>query len=237
LSKAIDSDSAAVEGLLEKRGYFKLSGDSWVNELRQMKLEDGVARSARQLLFDLAGPFAPAQVALDGADERLLKAVATLHDGALKIDPDTAQEANAFLAAIWQANLEQDGVFEPRSFSASVSLQFNAPDAGEGRRHIIYVCPGSVLENKELSLWFQRDEGRSFIVDGMARVDRRFNSCAKARSLKQLLANQPARIGLSPAAFGELYGPVREGETSPSRLDAQFQVRPSHLSAAVVLGQ
>jgi hypothetical protein len=235
LAKAIQADEDAgkdtVEDLLRGEGYYRLNNTHWVNDIRSVDLDNDVKKGARKLLFDLAGPFAPAGEALDGADDRLLDAVDQLMDAARKIEPDSNLEANAFLAAIWKASLERTGIFKSRSLLSDVTRIF-APVAMDGDRFVIYACVGSPLEGKEISLVYNRaDLEKSYSTRALVKVDPiRFDSCKSEKNLKQLLANQKARLRFPEEGFRSIYGPVGEGETLPPRIDTKIFVLPNQLT-------
>ena len=240
LDKAIQADREAgkgtVEDLLRGQGYYSLNSMHWVGDIRNLELGDDVRRGARQLLYDLAGPFTPAKEALAGADRRLLEAITELKIAARRIDPESNIEANAFLAAIWENNLEQSGVFEPRSFNGNVTLIAGA-DPKDTERHVIYACPGSPFAGKEVTVLNKRDDFPWSNIRAIVRVDlARFGSCVSTRNLKQLLANQKARMGMSRDGFGALYGKVEENGTLPPRLDVKLYVLPVNLTASVRRG-
>lgn len=220
LDKAIAANAGQVENLLAGQDYYKLTSINWVNKLRQVELEANVGAGLRQLLYDLAGPFEKT-MALDGADIRLLEAVAELKAKADRSDPEDDIRANSFLAAILRDSLEQKGVFDLK-FNAEVVLRNDTEDPGRAE---VYACRTSVFVGKEITLLFNRD-GESEISNIFSGIVRPISNCSSERTLEELIARKRERIGLSVAAFEQLYGPVGEGETLPPRLSAEFQVRP-----------
>ncbi len=242
IREAIAADARAqlgeVEAVLAAQGYYRLSGTAWVDALRNMSPDETVHRRVRELLYDLRGPFAPAERTFEGADERLISALEALMQQARAIEAEAPGVANAFLARILADNLEQRGLFAPRSFNAEVA-QIAGPAAMHGSLPVVYACPGSVFVDKEISIT-PDEAGRSGLVSARVVADlTRFDSCAgPPPSMQQLLANKRDRFGFPHAVLAELWGPVESGATPPMRLRARVQVRPLHHSASYLsIGQ
>jgi hypothetical protein len=236
IREAIAADERAqlgeVEAVLASQGYYRLTGTAWVDALRNMSPDETVDRRVRELLYDLRGPFAPAERTFEGADERLISALEALMQQARAIEAEAPGVANAFLARILADNLEQRGLFAPRSFNAEVA-QIAGPVTMLGSLPVVYACPGSVFLDKEISLT-PDEPGRSGLVSARVVADlTRFDSCSgPPPSMQQLLANKRERFGFPAAVFAELWGPVESGATPPMRLRARVQVRPLHYSAS-----
>ncbi len=236
MKDAIAADEEAklgeVEAVLASQGYYRLTGTAWVDALRNMSPDETVHRRVRELLYDLRGPFAPAERTFEGADERLVSALEALMQQARAIEAEAPGVANAFLARILADNLEQRGLFAPRSFNAEVA-QIAGPVAMLGSLPVVYACPDSVFVDKEISIT-PNEPGRSGLVSARVVADlTRFDSCSgPPPSMQQLLANKRERFGFPAAIFAELWGPVESGATAPMRLRARVQVRPLHYSAS-----
>lgn len=229
LEKAIIANAGQVENLLAGQNYYKLTSINWVNKLRQVELEADVGAGLRQLLYDLAGPFEKT-MALAGADIRLLEAVAELKAKADRSDPEDDIRANGFLAAILRDSLEQKGVFDLK-FNADVVLRNDTEDPNRAE---VYACRTSVFVGKEITLLFNRDD-ESEISNIFSGIVRPISNCSSERTLEELIARKRERIGLSVAAFEQLYGPVGAGETLPPRLSAEFEVLPLNSTTRIAL--
>lgn len=212
--------------VLAPHDFYHIQDVRWTNRLREIDAEPGVRDSLLQLLYDLDGPFSlPGTFAL--ADDRLYAAVVELDDKLKAFEPDTPNaSANAFFATIWRDQLNQDGVFQPRSFRANV-INLEAPHAIEHGRHVVYVCPGSELEGRNLTLVLSEPDRPTLAIPALARVDLVRLDCGDTREgIMRYLARQTARMGLARDGFARLYGEVAEGATLPQRATARFQVAP-----------
>jgi hypothetical protein len=227
LKAAIEKDPATVEALLSTHGYYNVKSPRLVDALARLDAaaaaNQEVTAGLRRMLWDLAGPFKrPGTLA--GADERLI--------GALDELEEVAGGTSKLFAGIWERSLERTGLFRPRSFNAEVTRLWGGPAAPPGQV-FVYACPGNELVGKQMTLWTEGERAGAvtgLIVDDLQRFD-----CGNAgRTVEELLAGQPARLGLDGTAFAGLLG-ATTSEALPPRVEAKFRVHPKELTAAIRL--
>jgi hypothetical protein len=145
-------------------------------------------------------------------------------------EPNTESNsgANLFFATMYLHQLNRSGIFGPRLLFADVT-SLEGPHLVEKGRHVIYVCSGSELIDRKISLLLDEDDRPASLIPAVAKFDiGRFPCSEPVQTLPRYLAYQRARFGLAKEGFEKLYGTVEPGNTTPPRVYAKFQVAPKN---------
>lgn len=225
IDRAVDQKPDEFRALLAGHDFYDLQDVRWTNRLREIALDSDVQRSARKLLFDLAGPFSLPGT-LSEADARLYDAVRELNDTLKNTPPGDTLPANGFFTAIWRDQLNQTGVFETRAFSAWVTNLTAEPGTDVHGRHVVYVCSRE-LHDRDINVVLNEPPRTSGMIAAVGRLDQLRFPCSEATdTLSHYLARHPARFGLPKDSFTALYGEPDADHTLPPQVRAVFQVAP-----------
>lgn len=232
LDTAMEANQEQLELLLAERDYYHIRGDKLENAVRRLGQspdDERVVDGLRRILWNREGPF-EAPEAFAGADARLIAAIEDLEG--LR---DEVEGANHFLTLIWQNSVDRTSIFRRRDFRAEV-----VPIAGlaEDDGDIFYACAPNELLSKSMTLKVSRtdpvtglDEPRletGRIAEAHAGMD-----CRDAdRTLRQILADHPVRVGVDPRTYEGLFVDD-EGAVAPPVGVATFKLYPSNLTASV----
>ena len=104
----------------------------------------------RQLLYDLAGPFARPATFMDASDDRLL----------LALDDLVANKPSSPLVAkLWEMSLDWKGIFQPRIVKVDIQLDSTL------KANVAATCAGSILLEKSAQVANEQgDVGVSVII-------------------------------------------------------------------------
>jgi len=176
----------AITGILQGHGFYRIPSDRAATALRDLKESENTQpfiQSMRQLLYDLAGPFARPATFMDASDDRLL----------LALDDLVANKPSSPLVArLWEMSLDWKGIFQPRIVKVDIQLDTSL------KEHVAATCAGSVLLEKSAQVVAneQGDIGVSVIIS-------KARPCA-ATSTENLLAGTPAPIWMSETDIAAL---------------------------------
>ena len=223
----LPKDEVAVEAILASRSYYHLSSDKFLSTLRDMdpSSDEGmkIGNALRRMLANLEGPFQLPHT-LSQADEKLLQAF-----DALEKTMSGAQEASALIAALWEHNVEQKGIFRLRAFPADIRLLEHAPDDLQ----VIFACSGGALINgRKIDVFSEKN---SNTLRGEIHTDPSYFDCEEpAIDVQQMLTGTvPIPLGISHEAFGKLY-PTGDSTRSEDGIieGIKFIVYPRNLDPA-----
>lgn len=223
----VDEESRRdVATLLAPHDFYHIQDVRWTNRLREIEVKPEVSKSVRELLYDLKGPFAPPGT-LAGADDRLYAALTELDDVLKTFEPDKADApANPFFTKIWVDQLDRQGVFSDRLFRATVTM-VEAPHEHQQGRHIIYVCAGSDLRDRNVTLSLNEPNRPPSIISAVTKVNSLRFDCNKAtQTMPHFLARETVLMGLAREGFAQFFGPGGEEVPLPARVQSKFQVAP-----------
>jgi hypothetical protein len=125
-----------ISNILKAHDFYYIPSDDAVTALRRMKTTKSTRefmREVRGLLYDLSGPFSRPDTFIDAPDGRLLQALDDLYN---------QSPSSPLAVALWEMNLNLQGIFNPRAINASIQLD---PSLGNG---IAATCTGSPLLEK-----------------------------------------------------------------------------------------
>jgi hypothetical protein len=223
LDTSLAADDRSVEAILESRGFYRPASEQLIAVLAAIdastpggrKVADGLL----QMLWNLEGPF-ESPGTLSGADGRMVEALNEIARGG-----NESGEANKLLAALWEDQIDQTGIFRQRKFSATVE---GGPSARERANAEVYACPGSAIVDGRVIMIFVKG-GRDQLVTEV-RHDPAIFSCSDDDPVttRQLLAGRSARLAMNGAAFRRVWGEGADPPAAPATVD--FVVFPRNLA-------
>ena len=125
-----------VSNILQAHDFYYIPSDDAVAAMRRMKETNDnhpFMHAMRGLLYDLTGPFSRPDTFVEAPDGRLLQALQDLYD---------REPSSPLAVAIWEMNLNLQGIFNPRAINASIQLDKNLAEG------IAETCNGSPLLEK-----------------------------------------------------------------------------------------
>jgi hypothetical protein len=180
---------ALIANILRTHGFYSIPGDDAVSALRTMEDTEGThafMHSVRELLYDLAGPFARPITFSEARDGRLLEALEDL----AKQEP-----ASPLVVRLWEMYLNLQGIFSPRAVKASVSID-QTLQAG-----IAETCNGSPLLEKGgiIQASVKSDEPQSMIKVFVHKA-----RLCKSPTAEEMLSGKEVKLWLSSADMENL---------------------------------
>jgi hypothetical protein len=224
IDRAIEENPALVEAVLSNHDYYSVNSVRLVDALERLGAAEepgDVTLGIRKLLWNLDGPFrGPGTLAM--ADERFMRALEEL-DRPVNEPGDKSR----LIIELWQRGLERESPLGVRTFRASV---VPVRPAGEPNGQFVFLCPGTGLGSKAVTLWTTRGG----LITGVLAEDNRRLPCTTLRvALDRLFAGDPLTLGVDPATYQALADPQRSGEPLPEKVEALFEVQPAKLTALI----
>jgi len=225
LKKALEKNRTEVDAILVSHQYYSLANANFVDQLEHLDPSKAatkeISNRLRRLLWDLRGPF-ETPFTLIGADQRMRKAL-----DALELLRKEKKQTSALLVELWKESLEGDGIFYPRSFSATLEIVPGAPTGGDDRK-IVLVCPGDALATLSGIVMSLSVHGRGLLADLNQRPSL-FNCGGSALTADKLLAHDgTARLGVNETVFRELVPPSEIGNGA-KKVNASFELYSNYM--------
>lgn len=230
IDAAFMESAAAVGGVLAERGFYKLHSDNMITALAltdPATLEPSTLTRYRKLLGEFEGPFERPGALLE-SDGELLSAIADL-----ETEVRASRTTNQLIAEIWQASLDQQGIFRPRLLKARIVVIPGAGDRGPDAWPVFFTCPGNPIRNRLITIGAPSDgDGRPLPaqpekLDGVVRDDPFMSGqlgCAEGASqtLAAFVLGEPMVLGLD---FDSLQQMVAVAQGSDEEIFAWVQVK------------
>lgn len=200
-----------ISNILQAHDFYYIPSDDAVAALRRMKdtkNNQEFMRAVRGLLYDLTGPFSRPDTFMEAPDGRLLQALDDLY----KRNP-----ASPLAVALWEMNLNLQGIFNPRTINASIQVD---PGLGEG---VAATCSGSLLLEKVgiLQLVVKNDEPQPMIKVFIQKS----RMCELTRA-EDLLAGKETTVWVSPSDMKNL---VIDSSSTTNGVHAKLLPQPAAL--------
>jgi hypothetical protein len=228
LGNALAKDGRLVDAILWGRQYYKITDEKVIDALESLNASapqsEKIVHGLRKMLWDLNGPFAVPGT-LRGADGRMVSALEDL-DKAL--ETSDSNEANVFLATLWNLMIDQQSIFKPRMFSASVEVAGRVPHGTP--KNVVYACPGSALVGGRVIHLFTKHGSLIMEVKQEPSV---FNCTGPALTLEKMLVGGVSAVAVNQTAFNQLVRSKSVPEVAPAQVEALFVVYPRNLVGAL----
>ncbi len=222
LNKAMEKNRNEVDAILASQQYYSLKNPDLVDRLEHLDASkpetEEISNRLRRLLWDLRGPF-EIPYTLSGADERMTQALDALETGRKQ-----TRRATPLLVALWKASLEGQGIFWPRSFTATIEIVHGAPTGNEDRK-VVLACPGDAIAQVSGVVMLLRTDRHGDSRSILADVDHDpslFDCGGAMLTAGELLAKEgTARLGVGETVFRELV-PAGESQNRDEKVSARF---------------
>jgi hypothetical protein len=203
---------ALIANILRTHGFYSIPGDDAVSALRTMEDTErthAFMHSVRELLYDLAGPFARPVTFSGARDARLLEA---LEDLARR------EPASPLVVRLWEMNLNLQGIFSPRAVTASVSIDQTLQPG------IAATCNGSPLLEKGGII---QASAKSDDPQSMIKVFVHKARLCRSPTSEEILGGKEVQLWLAPSDMANLL--LRNDAAGEITIKAELLPEPATL--------